>query len=667
MNSIFNHLLAILFFLSVLLFPVERAGAIRELPLQRDDLGKVKELLKEEDYDDAITLLKRFDKDNSVLDLILFYTALAKRGLGNFEESNDLINKFKKEYPDSPLINRVTAVEARNNLSIIKDSKDDQVIKKIESFLSNYVESYPKDFEVSFLFAKYLKRKGEAKKAEALFLRIYQGNSPYSEDAFRELGPSSITAYVLVEKAKDLIREREYRKAEGILEKALSLRDGTIEQEEILGRLGLIFFMQKKYDRAAGEYTKAGDLYNAARSFFRKGDIEAFDKLLSRLIDMKDKRAGSLILALAAKKRRDGDIDEALRLFEYVKKEYPHLEEDALWGIAWSFYRVGRYSEAKEILARLNERFPSRRYDYWLKRCHIILDKGDLINDLSVIREDDFYSIITYFDDFRIKDLEIKNPQISKSLNHKIPESPDLLRFHILLSLGFQEEAITELVKDIKNKKRPDIALKAGYYLQQVGAYGEAIRLTTMIRRELNKVKDEQFEDFKDIMYPLAFWPVVESASKRFDIDPFLLLSIMREESRFKPEAKSTAGAIGLMQLMPMTAKRLVRKTGLQIKDNSDIREIKTNITIGAFYLKELIREFGSTIIATAAYNAGEERVRDWLNKGGYRSPDEFVEDIPYEETRNYVKRVLTTYIKYRLWYTKKVDLSKNNEEPFRF
>lgn len=659
MNSIFNHILAILFFLSVLLFPVERVGAIRELPLQRDDLGKVKELLKEEDYDDAISLLKRFDKDNSVPDLILFYTALAKRGLGNFEESNDLIHKFKKEYPDSPLINRVTAVEARNNLSIIKDSKDDQVIKKIESFLSNYVESYPKDFEVSFLFAKYLKGKGDAKKAEALFLRIYQGNSPYSEDAFRELGPSSITAYVLVEKAKDLIREREYRKAEGILEKALSLRDGTIEQEDILGRLGLTFFMQKKYDRAAWEYTKAGDLYNAARSLFRKGDIEAFDKLLSRLIDMKDKRAGSLILALASKNRRDGNLEEALRLFEYVKKEYPHLEEDALWGIAWSFYRVGRYSEAKEILSRLNEKFPSRRYAYWLKRCHIILDKGDLINDLSVIREDDFYSIITYFDDFRIKDLEIKNPQISKSLNHQIPESPDLLRFHILASLGFQEEAITELVKDIKNKKRPDIALKAGYYLQQVGAYGEAIRLTTMIRRELNKVKDEQFEDFKDIMYPLAFWPVVESASKRFDIDPFLLLSIMREESRFEPEAKSTAGAIGLMQLMPMTAKRLVRKTGLQIKDNSDIREIKTNITIGAFYLKELIREFGSTIIATAAYNAGEERVRDWLNKGRYRSPDEFVEDIPYEETRNYVKRVLTTYIKYRLWYTKKVDLSK--------
>jgi len=122
----------------------------------------------------------------------------------------------------------------------------------------------------------------------------------------------------------------------------------------------------------------------------------------------------------------------------------------------------------------------------------------------------------------------------------------------------------------------------------------------------------------------------------------------MREESRFDHAAKSPAGAYGLMQLMPQTAYRLDRSLHLGVTRPSQLTDAGTNIALGTFYLKKLSDEFASLPLALAAYNAGELAVRSWQNRFAYRSADEFIEDIPYAETRNYVKKVLTSYFQYR-------------------
>jgi soluble lytic murein transglycosylase len=119
----------------------------------------------------------------------------------------------------------------------------------------------------------------------------------------------------------------------------------------------------------------------------------------------------------------------------------------------------------------------------------------------------------------------------------------------------------------------------------------------------------------------------------------------MREESRFDPDALSVAGARGLMQLMPRTAARLSGSAAEAA--GIDLRDAQTNITLGASYLKALSGEFPWLPAALAAYNAGEDRVRGWLRQGEYASVDEFIEDIPFDETRNYVKKVLTSYAQY--------------------
>ncbi len=111
----------------------------------------------------------------------------------------------------------------------------------------------------------------------------------------------------------------------------------------------------------------------------------------------------------------------------------------------------------------------------------------------------------------------------------------------------------------------------------------------------------------------------------------------------FNPEAKSIAGALGLMQIIPQTAFRLEKNLQLGIKNSSQICDIKNNILLGTYYLSILKKEFGDNAYVIAAYNAGEERVRKWFQKGNYKSIDEFIEDIPFRETRDYVKKVMTT------------------------
>lgn len=628
-----------------------------------EKLRRVQDLLHQKRYADVLSFLEDFKEDNPVPDLVLLYRASAERGLGRFEESNNLIKRLKNNYPDSILLKRALAIEARNSISIIEKGGDGLKTAESESILSGYVSSYPDDHEVIFFFAGYLKSKGDIKRAREFFLMVYKGNSRFSERARKELDASDITAYVLTEKASRYIEEREYRKAEEILKKAISLRDETIPKDEILRRLGYSLFMQKKYGQAAEEYMRAGDIYNAARSLFRKGDMEGFNRMLSRLKEMKDKRAGSLFLALASKKRREGSLEEAIKLFEEVKRNYPLLEEEALWGIAWAYYRNGDCDKARETLKRLNEKYPSRRYSYWLKKC----SDGDSgssgvsrkvnFSDLLNYTKLDFYTIVEYMNSLKeFEDLVIDEAG-RKALDPSIYLRPidrpaELLRFYILLSLGYRDEAITELIRNIKKSGKPDVLISAGHILLRNGAYRNAMSLTSLINREFTAVKKEmKRKEFRELLYPLAFWATVEWASKRFDIDPFLLLSVMREESRFEPEARSVAGALGLMQLMPATARRLTGRASLDIKDDNDLKDAKTNITIGAFYLKELLKEFGSPVAAVAAYNAGEERVKEWLERGKYGSVDEFVEDIPFKETKNYVKRVLTTYVNYYLLY----------------
>ena len=347
-----------------------------------------------------------------------------------------------------------------------------------------------------------------------------------------------------------------------------------------------------------------------------------------------------ILTALASDRRRDGDIREALNLYQTVIDKYPAEKEEALWGMGWTFLRSGKYKKASAIFSGLYKTYGDSKYLYWKARS--LQEDGE---DASVLyrtllrKEREFYSILTYS---LHKESAGGNWKFVKAVTpaKEVPAAPQKMdRVEALIGLGFSQEALSELIYVSKDVDSVDDISYLCSKFQELGNYRYPVRLAARL---------PYTEELHSYLYPRVHWDIIKPLSEQYHVDPLLVLSVMREESRFDPGARSAAGALGLMQLMPGTAHRFDSMVKVELRNSHDILEVENNIRIGVYYLSHLIKEFGSYAYAVAAYNAGEDAVRQWIKKGQYGSVDQFIEDIPYRETRNYVKKVLTSFFEYK-------------------
>src|SRR6185436_17156330 len=185
--------------------------------------------------------------------------------------------------------------------------------------------------------------------------------------------------------------------------------------------------------------------------------------------------------------------------------------------------------------------------------------------------------------------------------------------------------------------------------LSQAGAHHQALRIARLYFREgLERGGEAVPLALWSVAYPTVHLPAIRSHAEA-SLDPYLVAAIIREESHYDPKAVSRVGAIGLMQIMPATAQNVAKKQGWPETGREELFDQDTNIRLGARYLGQLLQQFSGNVIHTvAAYNAGPQVVTAWAAKYGTPEPDEFVELIPYQETRQYVKRVLRSYREYR-------------------
>ncbi|MCX5717207.1 MAG: transglycosylase SLT domain-containing protein [Nitrospirae bacterium] len=586
-------------------------------------------------YAEAIeSLSEAYKRLPVVRDYILFYLSRAYSESGNSSESNLRIKELLEDYPLSPLRKRARGLGIKNLIASGAIFYDAEILEA-------YVRDYPEDHDIKFLFAQHLKDKGETERAKAIFKNIYLGSDGmFSKISYNELTASDITLQDIIEKAANLTSALEFKKAESALREALAKDDGQ-RRIEIIKKLGHVLFKQKRYRESADAYEKAGDHYLKAKALYRAGDKIGFDRVLKKLSLMDDKRTGSLLMLAAWDKRRNGEIDEALNLYQTIKEKYTPEAENAQWGIAWTYYRAGSYQKALDAFIELYDSYGSSKYLYWKAQSLERTGRNaDHIYRQLAVKTQDFYSILL---------------QIKKS--HGTEDPPSLVssgdsprrepsgykpfnseRIEILLEAGIIKEAAAELSAIARKTTNPDELISVSLKLQECGEYREALTLLSRLPSR---------EAVHNILYPLAHWHIVRDVSDKYGIDPFIILSIMREESRFDTQARSQAGALGLMQLMPQTAYAIDKKVNLNIKSHDHIFDIKANINLGSYYITSLLKEFGSLPPAIAAYNAGEDIVRKWQKAGNYKSLDEFIEDIPYEETKNYTKRVITTYFEY--------------------
>jgi soluble lytic murein transglycosylase len=145
-------------------------------------------------------------------------------------------------------------------------------------------------------------------------------------------------------------------------------------------------------------------------------------------------------------------------------------------------------------------------------------------------------------------------------------------------------------------------------------------------------------------------WPLIQKYALAHHLDPFLVAALVAQESTFDAEIRSPANAYGLMQLLPATARRYAPRVGLRYSSRL-LTNPEANIRMGTAYLADLLDEFGDVHLALAGYNAGERRVARWLVERPGLAREAFIDDIPFPETQNYVKRILGTAEDYRILY----------------
>lgn len=227
-------------------------------------------------------------------------------------------------------------------------------------------------------------------------------------------------------------------------------------------------------------------------------------------------------------------------------------------------------------------------------------------------------------------------------------------RARILAAEDLGTWAEIELRFGVRNgASRYALALELATIASRRGAWGAAIRhIRGSVPDYLWLPREAAPRRFWELAFPFPYRSSIEHHARRHGLDPLLVAALIRQESEFDPDAVSSAGAIGLMQVMPATGRQLGRTLKLGTVTRHSLQRPATNLAIGTYYLARLLeRHQGRVEAALAAYNAGPTRVPIWLGWGDYREPAEFTETIPLAQTREYVQLILRNLEIYRWLY----------------
>jgi soluble lytic murein transglycosylase len=243
-------------------------------------------------------------------------------------------------------------------------------------------------------------------------------------------------------------------------------------------------------------------------------------------------------------------------------------------------------------------------------------------------------------------------PSVVPELSTKLPENDThLIKARLLANAALNEYIGPEIDASPTSSQWGTLA-QAEIYT----SFGEATRALQVMKRSglsfLTIPFDQVPTEYWRILFPQPYWTDLVADSERNGLDPYLVASLIRQESEFNAGVVSRANAYGLMQLLPSVGKSIARKQGIKHFTTKDLLNPSINLQLGTLNLKAVLDRFGGQKeYALAAYNAGDVPIRSWLASGDYKDIPEFVESIPYTETREYVQAILRNREMYRLLY----------------
>ena len=637
-------------------------------------------------WQEAIGLLEASAGQLPLLaDYALYLAASAYQGLGLKPQAIDLLSRLLLEHPGSLLTERAE----RERASLFADvNLLSEAGKAYRDYLSRESGASERR-EVMLALAEILLREGRQGEAEELLRQLWL-KWPGNREAARaaELlgampGAAPFTIDQQFDRALALYNSGQYAQAATAFSPFLTGNTSRASRARLLS--GISHFHLRDYNQAISLLSplikeasslRAESLYWIGRSYGRLDDREKAIATLTRLADVYPRSAwgDDSLYMVALNYSEDRKPKRAVEALSRLIREHPSsdLADVALWTRAWINYRESAPTAALQDLQRLQKGAPSpsrfrAQASYW--RARILEQLGKRPEALRAYR-----ALLETFSEeyYYMEQARLRLDKLASSVGHVVtasslkiavptppeplpaPSAPQVTKARLLKELNLREEASEEFW-DLSRRYAED----RGLLYEACSAFLELGRIEKSLwvaKRHLRPLYAQTrpagpVPRYWDFLYPLGYWELVKEQSARHTLDPYLVVALIREESAFGERAVSRAGAVGLMQLLPRTADQIVNASGAG-GESVNLESPAANIKLGTRYLAKMLEEFkGNWVLSLASYNAGPHHVRRWVETRGHRSDDEFIEEIPFSETQQYVKRVLGSYYRYRAQY----------------
>ena len=608
----------------------------------------------------AAKLFGELDPKGPLKDYIVYYRALALRESGQAKEAIPLLTELSSQSLPPNLTAKVSRDLA---LAYCKTGDRGQAVDRLNALIQTE-PSPAKTYRLRFDRARCLLELGDKAEAMAGLLSLYR-SEPEGElsgqilAALKEADPEyRVGAGEHIARAELLLERKRPDLAAVDLEEAVRLSaPAPLSLKKQLAqayykarryREAAVLFEEMRADPASG-FGGEDDLGDLARSYSRSDQFDSAIAVYRELgVDAEN------AYKIAFLKMDQGKLEDANQLFVELLAAYPtHPRRASVeWFLAWNNYRLENYAEAEarfgELQAKAAREKSEKRAAYWRARSLEALNRNTeakaIYSDLADDENLSYYALLS------LKRLEKLNEPTQaprrgavQSLPRlKVPEpfamgeldSPggkeSLRRLKELLLVGLWEDFLAELdfvaARESVLEDFSEIRNGTGATAQDSGSW--------------------------NLKYPPAYATLVTLFTQTRHIPPALAWAIMREESRFRPQVVSPANAIGLMQIIPPTGSEIAAFLRRSAFSPEDLYRPVVNVEYGVQYLAMNLKRFSGNLIETiASYNAGPEAVERWKKARPGRDWQEFVEEIPYAETQDYVRKVLRSYYLYSLIY----------------
>lgn len=631
------------------------------------------------------------------------WTAQAQFELRNFSYTIRALEPVWNASPLSPMTGRAAMVAARANLEAGSPAEAVRVLKQHSQLLWQPAGDT--------LLAQALEASGDSGAAAAAWQRVYfdypaSEEASQAETAMARLKSTLGDAYPpvmpsqMLSRAERLISSRQYRQARNYLESVLSQLGGADHERArvLIGAAGYLgndstsahqYLGSLQLQPGEADAERLYYLVAASRRLDRDADLQDALSRLAKLYPVSPWRRKALMTA-ADRLLLENRPDEYTPLYTACFESFPADPESwyCHWKVAWSAY-LRRRPNAVILLRDHIAKYPSSEKAgaamYYLGRM------AERENDFSGART--WYDeIVTHYPNYfyamlardRLADKRVAAAPRAPAVNAfllgvKFPPrmrrpdfDPDeatlarLERSRLLRSAGLDDYAETELRFGAKNDAQPHLlAMELAQMAVRRGYPDQGIRyIKSLAPGYLFIPLDAAPDKFWRLAFPMPYRSDIERSAKANALDPYLVAALIRQESEFNPKALSPANARGLTQVVPSTGRQLARGAGTGRVSPASLYQPSVNLKLGTYYLRRLLDELGGKWEATlASYNAGKSRVVNWLTWSDFREPAEFVETIPFTETRNYVQYIMRNADVYRKLYAGR-PVTVEAEEP---